>query len=194
MSSFIAHSLIGFAIGRQEKQKTIKETIVVSAFFIILACSPDIDYLITYLIGHSMPMRYTHSIGYILLIGIFSLLFRNILLKKFLYNIPIVLFFITPLSHLILDFLVGVHANPYLFPFSNTIMVFPFGVLPSAGHIDINNYYFWRNLLIELIVFIPITIAIVPSFRIYALKYRLLMVVLILSFLIGIVVGFNLER
>ena len=194
MSSFIAHSLIGFAIGRQEKQKTIKETIVVSTFFIILACSPDIDYLITYLIGHSMPIRYTHSIGYIFLIGIFSLLFRNILLKRFLHNIPIILFFIAPLSHIILDFLVGVHANPYLFPFSNTTIVFPFGILPSAGHIDISNYYFWRNSFIELSIFIPITIAIVPSFRTYVLEYRLLRVVLILSFLVGIIVGFNLER
>jgi membrane-bound metal-dependent hydrolase YbcI (DUF457 family) len=194
MSSFVAHSLVGFTLGKQRETATLKETIFISFFFIFLACSPDIDYLIIYLRGESMPIRYTHSIGYIFLIFIFALLFRNFIFRKSLYPIPIYLFFLAPASHLLLDFLVGVYANPYFYPFSSSTFIFPFGILPSAGRINIFNYYFWRNIFIELAIFIPLISFLVPNFRKYIMRYKLVVFLLISIFLIGVFVGFNLKR
>jgi len=194
MSSFVAHSLVGFALGKQRDTKTLKESIFVSLFFIALACSPDIDYLIVYLQGKGMPIRYTHSLGYVFSIFIFSLLFRNYLFKKSLYHIPIILFFLAPASHLLLDFLVGVYANPYFYPFDSRVITAPFGILPSAGRINIYNYYFWRNIFIELAIFIPLVAFLVPKFRRYILSRRAIVLTLILIFLVGVMIGFGLDR
>ena len=194
MSSFIGHALLGFALAQQTPTQTRKESVVVSSFFILLAWSPDVDYLLRYLTATFLPIRYTHSLGYALLITTLSLLFRNIVLKKYLFHIPLILFFLAPLSHLLLDFLVGVHANPYLFPLSSTTIVFPFGILPSAGHIDIHNYYFWRNLAIELTIITPLLLLIIPPYRASLRHYPLLALLLSLLFILGISIGFHLQR
>ena len=194
MSSFVAHSLVGFALGKQRDTKTLKESIFVSLFFIALACSPDIDYLIIYLQDKGMPIRYTHSLGYVFSISILSLLFRNYIFKKSLCHIPIILFFLAPASHLLLDFLVGVHANPYFYPFDSRVITAYFGILPSSGQINIYNYYFWRNILIELAIFIPLVSFLVPKFRRYFLSHRAISLILIIIFLVGVVIGFGLER
>jgi hypothetical protein len=60
------------------------------------------------------------------------------------------------LSHLVLDLAVGVTALPLLYPFSHETFKLPFGILPSAGKIQINNYLAYRNLFIEIGVIIPI--------------------------------------
>ena len=163
-------------------------------FFIVLASTPDVDYLINYIRGVGMPMRYTHSIGFVFLVGIFSLLFRNILLKKYLHETPIFLFFLAPFSHLVLDALVGVHANPYFFPLSSHEFVLPFGILPSSGRINIHNFYFWRNMFIEIAIFLPILVAFVPSLRKYFFQYRVLKLMLIMLFVVGVSIGINLDR
>lgn len=194
MSSFVAHSIIGLTMALQTKKPTLKESFFVSVFFIVLASTPDIDYLINYLRGESMPIRYTHSVGYIFFIGIFSLIFRNTLFKKYLYNIPLMFFFLAPFSHLILDFFVGVHGNPYLYPFSSEVFVSPLGVLPSSGRIDIHNHYFWRNILIELAIFLPLMFSFTPIFRKFILKYKILMGLLFIVFVMGLLVGFGLDR
>ena len=194
MSSFIAHSLVGFIISSQKSKTTIKESIVVAFFFIVLASAPDIDYLINYLRGEIMPIRYTHSMGFIFLVGLFSLAFRNILFRKVLHDIPITLFFLAPFSHLILDFFVGVHGNPYLYPISSEVFVSPLGVLPSSGRIDIHNHYFWRNILIELAIFVPFMFAFIPRLRAFILKHKLLMAILSLLFIVAVIVGVNLDR
>ena len=195
MSSFIAHSLVGFAVGEQRGTgSTLKESIFISLFFIFLACSPDIDYLIAYLRGEGMSMRYTHSVGFVFLVSLLALFFRNFVFRKTLYSIPVFLFFLAPLSHLTLDFFVGVYASPYLYPFSSSTFTSPLGVLPSAGRINIHNFYFWRNTLIELAIFIPVVVFWVPKFRRYILKYRAVTLLLISLFLVGIVIGVGLER
>ncbi len=64
------------------------------------------------------------------------------------------------LSHLVLDLLVGVTPLPLLFPLSKIPFKLPWGILPSAGKIALNNYYFYRNLLLEMGVLLPIFILI----------------------------------
>ena len=46
-----------------------------------------------------------------------------------------------------------------LYPFSVEAFRLPFGILPSAGKIDVKNYYFWRNLFLELGVLLPLLIS-----------------------------------
>src|SRR5262249_44580906 len=60
------------------------------------------------------------------------------------------------LSHLALDFPVGVTPLPLLWPLGDAAFVSPIGILPSAGRIRVLNYYFYRNLLIEVGVLAPI--------------------------------------
>ena len=194
MSSFLAHAMVGFSLSKQKKQATVKEMFFVSLFFVLLAWSPDIDYLINYLREESMPIRYTHSIGYISIVSAVAIFFRNILFKKYLYHIPVILFVFASTSHLLLDFCVGVHGNPYLYPVSSDVFVAPFGFLPSSGRIDIHNYYFWRNMGIELAIFVPIVLVSISSFRRKLLKHRSLILLVFLVFLAGVTVGIGLER
>jgi inner membrane protein len=60
------------------------------------------------------------------------------------------------LSHLVLDLLTGVNKLPLLWPFSNEIFKLPFGILPSAGGVNLFNYFLYRNLLIEIGVLAPL--------------------------------------
>ena len=194
MSSFVAHSLVGFIFGTQQNSRTFREGVFVAFFFIILAGSPDIDYLINYLRGESMSIRYTHSIGYVFFIGLFALLFRNYFFKSLFLGIPILLFFIAPFSHLLLDYLVGVHGNPYLYPFSKEVFVSPLGILPSAGRIDVCNHYFWRNILIELAIFVPLVMFFTPKYRSIILRNKIMTLALLCLLCIGVFVGYNLAR
>lgn len=62
------------------------------------------------------------------------------------------------LSHLVLDLLTGVNKLPLLWPFSTESFKLSFGLLPSAGGINLFNYFLYRNLLIEVGVLIPLVI------------------------------------
>jgi len=186
--------MVGISLVPERKIVSFKEMFFVSFFFVLLAWSPDIDYLINYLRGEAMPIRYTHSIGYIFLVLFFSLPFRELFFKKYLKHIPILSLFFASSSHLLLDFLVGVHGNPYLYPFSSEVFVAPFGILPSAGRIDIHNYYFWRNMTIEIAIFMPIFLFSLRRLRTVILNSKLFISILGLSFIVGVMVGVGLER
>ena len=194
VSSFLAHSLVGITIANQEQHKGVKEVIFISLFFMVMASSPDIDYLINYLRGESMLIRYTHSVGYVVLVTLVALILRVTLLKSWLKSLPFWLFFIAPASHLLLDFCVGVYGNPYFYPFSEELFVSTLGFLPSSGRIDFYNYYFWRNMGIELAIFIPIFLLLIPKLRATILKVIYLKGTLIFSFILGVVMGLSLDR
>jgi len=72
--------------------------------------------------------------------------------------------------------------------------VLPFGILPSSGRINIHNFYFWRNMFIEIAIFLPILVAFVPSLRKYFFQYRVLKLMLIMLFIVGVSIGINLDR
>ena len=97
-------------------------------------------------------------------------------------------------SHLALDFFVGVHGNPYLYPFSSSLIVSPLGILPSLGRIDIHNYYFWRNMFLELAIFLPLMLLFIPKIRTYVFRYKLLVVLIAIIFIVGVLIGVGLDR
>jgi membrane-bound metal-dependent hydrolase YbcI (DUF457 family) len=194
MSSFLGHSIVGVVVANQQEKRSVKELVFVSLFFIFLSCSPDIDYLISYLRGESFSIRYTHSIGYVVVVTVMALVLRRLVFRNLLGHLPMYLFFLVPFSHLILDFLVGVHPNPYLYPFTDRTIVSPIGVLPSSGSVSLTNYYFWRNMFIELLIFVPLALVLLPKTRAYLLKAKGLFLLVGVVFMVGIVIGINLER
>jgi hypothetical protein len=58
------------------------------------------------------------------------------------------------LSHLGLDLLAGCR-DPLLSPFYPAILELPFGVLPAAPGLSLDNPYLYRNLALEVLIFVP---------------------------------------
>jgi membrane-bound metal-dependent hydrolase YbcI (DUF457 family) len=151
MSSFIGHTIVGYAVSKSEKGLNSS----IWTFFIILgALVPDLDYFLGWVLGIRFPIRYTHSIGYCLF---FSLLIIS-LLKLFnvrQFKVRSIQMSIAVFSHLFMDLLVGVYNCPWLWPFSSATFHLPFGILPSAGKLSLFNQVLYRNLLIEIGILLP---------------------------------------
>jgi inner membrane protein len=174
MSSFIGHSLAGVTVyltmtesSFHRQPHIFQNELFWAAWLVIIACIPDIDYLIPSLIfqhaGHRS--RTTHSfIGVLLIpvctiIGLWLLGDRGKSLKfRSLQSI------LAGLSHLLLDLLTGVLPLPLLYP-SLEVFQLPFGLLPSAGKIQLTNYLFYRNILIELGVLLPLSVSLILTAR-----------------------------
>src|SRR5262249_38824045 len=127
-------------------------------WLIALASAPDIDYLIPALNSSARHgLRITHSIAFSLILPLCTsaalYLTRSPESQRRSMSICAAL---AGLSHLVLDFLVGVTPLPLLWPLSVAEFVSPIGILPSAGRMRVLNYYFYRNLLIEIGVLAPI--------------------------------------
>ena len=185
MSSFIGHSLAGlttYAIGHQLQLNQWNRSIFQSSFLaplkknfhnwlwliwlIAIASVPDIDYLspifkVKYL---DRSIRITHSfVGVLLVPGISILVMWLLGDRGQNFKTKSLQVVIVGLSHLLLDTLTGSYPKPLLYPFSLETFKLPFGILPSAGRIDLNNYLLYRNLVIELGVLVPLSISSILS-------------------------------
>ncbi len=173
MSSFIGHSLAGLtaaALDRKLQPNSQAHRFWQNWFWTILliaiASVPDIDYLIPALRIHQAgrTLRVTHSVigvlvlptGIVLLLWLAGSRERSFKLKS-----SQLIF--TGLSHLLFDLLTGVFPEPLFYPFSDRTFRLPFGLLPSAGKIQLTNYLFYRNLFIELGVLVPLAISLYLS-------------------------------
>jgi inner membrane protein len=174
MSSFLGHSLAGVTVYLTMTEspfprhpQILKNKLFWAAWLVIIACIPDIDYLMPSLIlqhaGHRI--RTTHSFVGVLaipactIIGLWLLGDRGKLLRvRSLQSI------LAGLSHLLLDLLTGVLPLPLLYP-SLEVFRLPFGLLPSAGRIQLTNYLFYRNILIELGVLLPLSVSLILTVR-----------------------------
>ena len=179
MSSFIGHSLAGittYAIGHQlqlnqgnkysNPSKKHLHNWLWLGWLIAIASIPDIDYLVPvfkvqYL---DQTLRITHSFVGVLLVPVVTMLMMWLLGDRGEdFKIKSYQLIIVGLSHLCLDTLTGVYPKPWLYPFSLDTFKIPFGILPSAGRIDLNNYLLYRNLIIELGVLVPLSISAILS-------------------------------
>ncbi|MGC1247536.1 MAG: metal-dependent hydrolase [Spirulinaceae cyanobacterium] len=195
MSSVFAHSLVGAAIYTRVGKLNSLRGIFSCAFVSFLAIIPDLDYVIYWLFDYRLDPRYTHSIFYCLIISAVVSLIKLTIFKNALASIPYYLLWISPLTHLALDLLVGVYPMPLYWPANSDLMVLPFGILPSAGKLNIFNYYFWRNLVIELGILLPIVGLFVPALNKHLVKDKLSLKVLWLLIFCGFVfMGANLTR
>ena len=131
-------------------------------WLVIIASIPDLDYVVKpWHSSHHQGLRITHSVLFSLMvpsITIATLVLMSLKgdqLRRRSFQV-----ILAALSHLVLDLLVGVTPLPLLFPLSTISLKLPWGILPSAGKIALNNYYFYRNLLLEMGVLLPIFILI----------------------------------
>jgi inner membrane protein len=162
MSSFIGHSIP--AIGLYFSARRQKYSLFWLIWLVLVAWFPDIDYLNSALIPEGM--RITHSILFCSILPVLTIIvlyFLNNRGSEFKFmSIQVIL---TGFSHLLLDMLVGVGALPLLYPFSLQRFKLSFGLLPSAGKIDLSNYFFYRNLLIEMGVLLPLLLSFIIIFQ-----------------------------
>jgi inner membrane protein len=160
MSSFLGHSLAAyslFSLDRPERPSTLWRAVWL-AWLVVLASAPDIDYLVPALASPAhQGRRITHSIALSMALPLFSvgvLYFVKGLKSR--RRLLIVCALLAGLSHLVLDFLVGVTPLPLLWPLDSSAFASPAGILPSAGRIQLSNYYLYRNVLIEVGILAPL--------------------------------------
>ena len=199
MSSFVGHSLAAVTVYAISPRFPDTSRFHIGEFawlswLIVVSCLPDIDYGFKALRLHidGETVRITHSFIGALLFPIFTVIafwtlnkLTNKLAACSLLQMTIQLV-VAGLSHLALDLATGVSSLPLLYPFSNKLFKLPFGLLPSAGRLRLDNYFLYRNLFIELGVLIPLTISLI-----LLLKHRLSLPKLILLALSScIAIGF----
>jgi inner membrane protein len=160
MSSFLGHSLAAYSLfsldGRGRPSSLWRALWL--AWLVVLASAPDIDYLVPALGAPAhQGSRITHSIALSMalpLLSVGALYFvKGLKSQRRLLSVCALL---AGLSHLVLDFLVGVTPLPLLWPLDSAAFASPFGILPSAGRIQLSNYYLYRNVLIEVGVLAPV--------------------------------------
>ena len=161
MSSFIGHALTAgavFATRKNIKQDWSLSNLIWLCWLICIALAPDLDYVLPFLsTPQNNGLRISHSVAYITvlpIVTVFVLRIWGISGRELV--IRTLQAFSAGFSHLVLDYLVGVHPLPLLWPVFNEPFRFEYGLLPSAGTPRLDNYYFYRNLAIELGILLPL--------------------------------------
>lgn len=164
MSSFIGHSLP--AISLYFSASPPHQPLVYRSnyrwlwliWLVLVAWNPDIDHFVPSLHASAhQGLRITHSIVASLILPCSTILVLRLLKvrgRKLGFLAAQLIF--AALSHLAFDVLTGSMRLPLLYPFSLSTFKLSFGLLPSAGKINLENYYFYRNLFIEMGVLLPL--------------------------------------
>lgn len=120
--------------------------------FVALGVGPDLDYFAVWFFDYAADPRVSHS----LLFAIAAAFFVKLTMSRFpAANLKLSWLLAAGMSHPLLDFLVGAHPVPLFWPIHGGAAN-PVGVLPSAGSLAFDNFYLWRNLLIEMGILGPV--------------------------------------
>lgn len=174
MSSFLAHAAVGVTLYLAQDQPRTPRTRWALALLLSLAMASDIDYLFYWIFAVHISPRVTHSLLFCAAL-VAAVWFVTAKLCTRAPRLSFELLAAAAASHLLLDYLVGVHPLPLLWPFSGPGFAAPIGVLPSAGRLSPTNFYLWRNLLIECGILLPLlgaTVAICRGVSMNALLVR----------------------
>lgn len=192
MSSFIGHSIIGLSASRLAEKKPVSWKW--SAWLVLLAISPDINYIAIWTLGHQWIFENSHSIGFSAILPTLTAIFLKLKNNKRVFH-KTMMAFAASFSHIIMDLLVGVFPKPYLWPFDSEKIRLPFGILPSAGRLDLHNYYLYKNLLIEMGILLPAIGILYLYKKYYQTKYALVkQLLLILIWIPFLIWGISLNR
>jgi membrane-bound metal-dependent hydrolase YbcI (DUF457 family) len=156
MSSFIGHSITGAVICIYPDRKISEQNTVLLIWLIFLAIFPDIEYVVLWLAGKESEIRFTHSLIFCSFLPIMTILYCRLKPCERGYKTVGIQVFVAAYSHLFLDLLVGVSPLPLFWPVNDTLFRLPFGILPSAGRLDLMNIYLYRNLFIECGILLPV--------------------------------------
>lgn len=167
MSSLIAHLAAGataYACRSSHERCTVDAPLLAAS--VVLAVLPDLDYLLWWAAGLQLEPRLTHSLGFAAASAALAWVLLSLTSprqRRMAAVAPVL--FAAAASHELLDFLVGVHPSPWLWPLTSASFVSPLGLLPSAGRLEFANLYLWRNLLIETGVLGPVMLALCAALR-----------------------------
>ncbi|MCX9158583.1 metal-dependent hydrolase [Niveibacterium sp. 24ML] len=165
MSSFIGHASVGAAVYFSQAKLSSAHAKWALPLLVFLSIAPDLDYPFSWWLGMDFHPRITHSLLFCIIISLLAWLATTRTLAAGVSHPGLLAFCVASCSHIGLDLLVGVHSVPVFWPFSSSEPAIAFGVLPSAGHLNLWNYYLWRNLLIECGVLLPFLWFFVAIFR-----------------------------
>ena len=159
MSSFFGHSLAAYSLASatRHRQGHAPPGWIWAGWLVVLASAPDVDYLIPALNSRAHHgLRITHSVAFSLALPLCTAVAIRLARRDGRQlRALIACAALAGLSHLILDFLVGVTPLPLFWPLSAATFTSPAGILPSAGAVRPSNYYFYRNLVIEMGILAP---------------------------------------
>ncbi|MEM6352793.1 MAG: metal-dependent hydrolase [Cyanobacteria bacterium P01_D01_bin.14] len=162
MSSFVGHSLLGWTIGitaAPANSLLNRHRILWAGWLVIVAVAPDFDYVVPLLNSSAHEgVRITHSLFFASLLPLLTLLcLQRLNLSEAQLMRAGLQLILAGSSHICLDLLVGVATLPVAWPVSTHAFKLPFGLLPSAGKLRLDNYFFYRNLAIEMGVLLPLS-------------------------------------
>lgn len=155
MASIIGHSITGAVIFLHADNNPNKQHHAWFFWLIALAVFPDTEYLFLWLFGVQFDIRITHSVAFCSVLPTFTMAYLKFSANEDYKKLGIQAFGAS-YSHIVLDMLVGVSPLPLLWPLSDQLFKLPFGILPSAGRISLTNKYFYRNLIIEAGILLPL--------------------------------------
>jgi membrane-bound metal-dependent hydrolase YbcI (DUF457 family) len=166
MSSFVGHGLVAAAVAaaRRRAQPSRGVWLGWTAWLVAVAWFPDLDYAVPALrSGAHDGARVTHSLTFALLLPAVTCLALAIAGIRARRLADLTLQAVgAGVSHVVLDFLVGVTPQALFWPISDVAVAAPVGVLPSAGTPSPANPHFLRNLAIELGVLVPLLACLAP--------------------------------
>ena len=149
MSSLFAHAAVGMALAGRGNVPWTRRLATAAA-----ALAPDLDYPLRWFWGIRFPVRYTHSAGFCLGVAAAGALVLRMRGDRH-GPAEAARLAAAAFSHLLLDALVGVYREPWLWPLSRVTFRLPFGILPSAGRLAWGNVFLYRNLAIEAAIVGP---------------------------------------
>ncbi len=166
MSSFIGHTLntIGiYANSQPAKTERLDRrwALLWLGWLTFVGVAPDLDYVIPQLhatrLSMATDLRVTHSLVGTLTFPLLTIFVLAILpVKRATRQRLGIQVTLVGLSHVLMDMLVGVWPLPLLWPFSHERSKLPFGILPSAPAFQFENPYLYRNVLMEIGIFLPL--------------------------------------
>ncbi len=168
MSTLLAHVAAGTALYFSVSRLRSGHTWWVWPGFVLLAIMPDFDYFAIWIFGVRQPVRITHTLIFCLAAGTLAWRLTRHLRQADRHSSPLTItgFLLAPVSHLVLDFSVGVHTLPLFWPLPGGDLMAPLGVLPSVIHTrNVFNVTMWRHFIIETVVLIPMLMLAVARAR-----------------------------
>ena len=195
MSSLVAHVAIGMTLGLLNRSSNSVRPYAYLGIMTLLAILPDFDYFAIWLFHVRFALRFTHSLCFCFLVTVvmWCVLKRgrastdiSFLPSPLIPVISFVPLLLAICSHLLLDMLVG-RSLPLLWPFANLEISLPFAILPGASHTGLIKYEFWRNLIIESGILLPVFIGSILYSRRLLKLHHLPEILLVLSMWVGCV-------
>lgn len=184
MSSLLAHVAAGLTLYFCRKGQPPRLHVSM-ALPVLLAIAPDFDYFGIWFFHLRYEQRFTHSLLFCLMTsGMAYYLVRRMGWQS--SAVPgFWILLLAACSHLLLDMLVG-RSLPLLWPFVSAEFSLPLALLPGASHTGLNTYAFWRNLIMEACLLLPMLTAMVMLVRHQPVRAYMPEIILVLTMWSGL--------